>query len=35
MKQLKIKDNQYKQKEEFFAVMSVVEKVADKTLGQL
>ena len=35
MKQLKIKDNQYKQKEEFFAVMSVVERVADKTLGQL
>ena len=35
MKQLKIKDNQYKQKEEFFAVMSVVDKVADKTLGQL
>ena len=35
MKQLKIKDNQYKQKEEFFEVMSVVERVADKTLGQL
>lgn len=35
MKQLKIKDNQYKQKEEFLEVMSVVEKVADKTLGQL
>ena len=29
MKQLKIKDNQYKQKEEFFEVMSVVERVAE------
>lgn len=35
MKQLKIKDNQYKQKEDFFEVMSVVDKVADKTLDQL
>ena len=35
MKQLKIKDNQYKKKEDFFEVMSVVDKVADKTLDQL
>lgn len=35
MKQLKIKDNQYKQKEEFFEVKSVVGRVADKTLEQL
>lgn len=35
MKQLKIKDNQYKQKEEFFEVKSVVDRVADKTLEQL
>jgi 5-methylcytosine-specific restriction endonuclease McrBC regulatory subunit McrC len=35
MKQLKIKDNQYKQKEEFFEIKSVVERVADKTLEQL
>jgi len=35
MKQLKIKDNQYKLKEEFFVVKSVVDRVADKTLEQL
>lgn len=35
MKQLKIKDNQYKLKEEFFEVKSVVDRVADKTLEQL
>ena len=35
MKQLKIKDNQYKQKEEFFEVESVVDRVVDKTLEQL
>lgn len=35
MKQLKIKDNQYKAKEDFFEVKSVVNRVADRTLGQL
>ena len=35
MKQLKIKDNQYKSKEDFFEVKSVVDRVADKTLEQL
>lgn len=35
MTQLKIKDNHYKLKEEFFEVKSVVERVADKTLEQL
>lgn len=35
MKQLKIKDNQYKLNEEFYGVKSVVERVADKTLEQL
>jgi 5-methylcytosine-specific restriction endonuclease McrBC regulatory subunit McrC len=35
MKQLKIKDNQYNLKEEFYGVNSVVERVEDKTLDQL
>lgn len=35
MKQLKIKDNQYKAKGDFFEVKSVVNRVADRTLGQL
>lgn len=35
MKQLKIKDNQYRSKEDFFAVKSVINRVADKTLAQL
>ena len=35
MKQLKIKDNQYKAKEDFFEVKSVVNCVADRTLEQL
>lgn len=35
MKQLKIKDNQYKAKGDFFEVKSVVNRVADRTLEQL
>lgn len=35
MKQLKIKDNEYKFKDDFFEVKAVVNRVADKTLGQL
>lgn len=35
MKQLKIKDNDRKAKDEFFEVTAVVNRVADKTLGQL
>lgn len=35
MKQLKIKDNQFREKEDFYNVKAVVEKVADKTLSQL
>ncbi len=35
MKQLKIKDNQYKSKGDFFEVKAVVNRVADRTLEQL
>ena len=35
MKQLKIKDNQYRAKEDFFEVKAVINRVADKTLAQL
>lgn len=35
MKQLKIKDNQYRSKSDFFEVDAVVNRVADKTLEQL
>lgn len=35
MKQLKIKDNESNSKEDFFEVKSVVNRVADKSLGQL
>jgi len=35
MKQLKIKDNQYNSKEDFFEVKAVANRVAEKTLGQL
>ena len=35
MKQFKIKDNQFREKEDFYDVKGVVEKVADKTLSQL
>ena len=35
MKQLKIKDNQYIEKETFSEVASIVKRVADKTLGNL
>lgn len=35
MKQLKIKDNQYKAKEDFFEVKAVVNRVVDRTLEQL
>ena len=35
MKSLKIKDNQYKNKEEFFEIKSLINCVADKTLEQL
>lgn len=35
MKQVKIKDNQYKTKDDFFEVKSVVNRVADRTLEQL
>lgn len=35
MKQLKIKDNQCKAKEDFFEIKAVVNRIADKTLEQL
>lgn len=35
MKQLKIKDNQCKAKEDFFEIKTVVNRIADRTLGQL
>ena len=35
MKQLIIKDNQYKSKEDFFEIKSVVNRIADRTLEQL
>ena len=35
MKQLKIKDNSFLKKENFFEVKSIVKSVADKTLEQL
>ncbi len=35
MKQFKIKDNEFRQKEDFFSIKSVVNRVADKTLEQL
>lgn len=35
MKQLKIKDNQFRSKEDFYDVKEVVNRVADKTLEQL
>ncbi len=35
MKQLKIKDNQYRAKQDFFEVKAVTNRVADKTLAQL
>ena len=35
MKQLKIKDNQYLPKEDFYQVKSIVSHVSDKTLEQL
>lgn len=35
MKQLKIKDNQYLPKEDFYRVKSIVSNISDKTLEQL
>ena len=35
MKQLKIKDNQYRARDDFFEVPAVISRVADKTLAQL
>ena len=35
MKELKIKDNQYRAKTDFFEVRSVTDRIADKTLEQL